>query len=312
MSTTRSDYDSPWKDVLEWYFEPFLDLCFPRIHTAIDWSRSYEFLDKELQQIVRDAETGKRFADKLVKVWLTRGEEVWLLIHVEVQGKQEAGFAERMYVYNHRISDRYDRPVVSLAILCDGNARWRPAQFHQQILGCEILFQFPILKLLDYRQQLDGLEQSQNPFATVILAHLKAQDTRKNSHDRKTWKFSLTRRLYERGFQRQDILNLFHFIDWVMVLPKGLEQSFRQELKEYEEERSMRYVTSIERLAKQEGRQEQASRMLMQILQRRFDRVPEALQAQLEQLSIEQLENLMNDALTVESPEAFVTQVQAL
>ncbi|NEP63685.1 MAG: cytosolic protein, partial [Symploca sp. SIO2G7] len=64
MSKTSTDFDSPWKDTLEWYFEPFIRLCFPQIHSAIDWSRSCQFLDKELQKVVRDAQIGRRFADK--------------------------------------------------------------------------------------------------------------------------------------------------------------------------------------------------------------------------------------------------------
>ncbi|UZQ54604.1 hypothetical protein OOK60_00570 [Trichothermofontia sichuanensis B231] len=36
------------------------------MHCAIDWSRPHEFLDTELQQVVRDASVGRRFADKLV------------------------------------------------------------------------------------------------------------------------------------------------------------------------------------------------------------------------------------------------------
>ena len=43
-----SDFDSPWKEVLDRYFPAFLDFFFPNIHADIDWSRDYEMLDKEL------------------------------------------------------------------------------------------------------------------------------------------------------------------------------------------------------------------------------------------------------------------------
>jgi chromosome partitioning protein len=85
----------------------------------VDWSRGYEMLDKELQQIMREAEVGKRWADVLVKVWRRDGHEVWVLVHVEVQSQEEAEFPKRMYVYNYRIGDRYDRPVASFAVLGD-------------------------------------------------------------------------------------------------------------------------------------------------------------------------------------------------
>jgi hypothetical protein len=103
MST---DYDSPWKEALDLYFEAFLALLFPEVHAQIDWSRGYEALDKEFQQVVRDAVTGRRYVDKLVKVWARDGAECWVLIHVEVQTTRDPEFPKRMYVYNHRVSDK--------------------------------------------------------------------------------------------------------------------------------------------------------------------------------------------------------------
>ncbi|NEP12368.1 MAG: DUF4351 domain-containing protein [Symploca sp. SIO2C1] len=309
MSKASTDFDSPWKDTLEWYFEPFIRLCFPEIHSAIDWSRSCQFLDKELQKVVRDAEIGRRFADKLVQVWLVNGQETWILIHVEVQGKREANFAQRMYTYNHRICDRYNRPVLSLAVLCDGSPRWRPTKFKSNILGCKVKFQFLMVKLLDYKQKWEELEQSDNPFATVIMAHIKSLETRRNQQQRQAWKMSLTRGLYEQGYQRQDVLNLFHFIDWVMKLPKGLEEAFLQEITEYEKERNMPYITSAERIGmergRQEGRQEEAQKLLLRLLERRFTLsvVPTEVQYRLQKLSVEQLEELLDVALTVDSLE---------
>jgi hypothetical protein len=34
------------------------------------------------------------------------------------------------------------------------------------------------------------------------------------------------KRLYQRGDQREDILELFRFIDWIMTLPENLEKRF--------------------------------------------------------------------------------------
>src|SRR5262249_11516950 len=124
-----TDYDSPWKEALDSFFEPCLAFFFPQAHAEIDWARGYEMKDKELQQIEPDAEHGRRVVDKLVKVWLKSGEEGWLLIHIEVQTGREGEFARRMYVYNYRIFDRHDREVISLAILADEDASWRPDHF---------------------------------------------------------------------------------------------------------------------------------------------------------------------------------------
>lgn len=65
-----TDADTPWKEVLESYFPEFLALFFPEIHAGIDWTKGWRFLDKELRQVVQDAELGRRYADKLVEVWI--------------------------------------------------------------------------------------------------------------------------------------------------------------------------------------------------------------------------------------------------
>jgi hypothetical protein len=85
-SLKHLEFDSPWKDIIALYFQPFLEFFFPLIASQIDWSKGYEFLDKELQKVVRDAVTQSRRVDKLVKVFLQNGEVTILYIHIEIQG----------------------------------------------------------------------------------------------------------------------------------------------------------------------------------------------------------------------------------
>ncbi|HEX7380478.1 MAG TPA: hypothetical protein VF278_25415 [Pirellulales bacterium] len=123
--TTTADYDSPWKAALHHYLESFLEFFFPKIHADINWARRYEALDKEFQQIIRGAQVGKQIADMLFKVWLNDGDECWLFIHVEIQGAYESEFSRRMFDYNTSAYKRYNREVVSLAVLCDERANWK-------------------------------------------------------------------------------------------------------------------------------------------------------------------------------------------
>jgi hypothetical protein len=248
-----ADYDSPWKEALDAYFEPFVALLFPQVHRQIDWSRGYESLDKEFQQVVREAEIGRRYVDKLVKVWTKDGVECWVLIHVEVQTTHDAEFPRRMYVYNYRVFDRYNRPVASLAVLADDDPDWRPTDFRNNLFGCEAGIRFPVVKLLDFAAHEAMLEASNNPFASVVLAHLKARQTHDDPTGRCGWKIRLVRNLYERGFSPKDVRELFRVIDWLMELPPPLVTVFWQEVDKVQAEKRMPYITSIERLGVRRG-----------------------------------------------------------
>ncbi len=267
------------------------------------------FLDQELRQVVRDAELGQRFVDKLVKVYLKDGEETWILIHLEIQSQYESQFAERIYVYNYRIFDKYRRRVASFIVLGDENTNWRPSEFGYEIFGCQINFSFPVVKLLDLGQDWEALVNNRNPFATVVMAHLKAHQTRNNRQERLEWKLSLTRRLYQQGYQRQDVINLFRFIDWLMSLPKNLEQEFWREIRQLEEETRMPYITSVERLGIEQGMQRgieqgmqrEGANLVLRQLNRRLGQVTTSVEKQVRQLSVEQLEDLGEALLDFEN-----------
>ena len=249
----RADQDSPWKRILRFNFQAAIEFLFPAIADEVDWTQPIEFLDKEFQQLTPDSEIGKRFADQLVRVYKKGGESMILLIHLEVQAEPEIIFPERMFIYVTRIFEYFHQAPISLAILCDSDPDWRPNQFSFVTAGSSLEFNFTAVKLLDYRSHWDDLEASDNIFATVVMTHLKAQETKRNESARKQWKLTLIKRLYERGYDRSSILNLFAFIDWMMILSSEAKLSFWQELRTYEEERDMPYITSVEQIGYDRG-----------------------------------------------------------
>jgi hypothetical protein len=250
---SRVDFDSPWKEALDRYFEQCLAFFYSHAHAEIDWGRGFETLDKELQPIIRHAEHGRRYVDKLVKVWLKSGEEKWLLIHIEVQAWKEGDFPRRMFVYNHRIFDLYDREVISLAILADDDPDWRPNRFEYGRWGFRTSIEFPVVKLLDYASKYQELESDSNPFAVVVLAHLKALETRRSPADRRAWKMRLVKGLYGRGMNPEDVRHLFRFINWVMDLPAPQERAFEEELDAYQQEKRMPFIDFVERRGLEKG-----------------------------------------------------------
>jgi len=298
----RIDADSPWKEVLETFFEPFVAFFFPDIWSAIDWTRAPVFLDKELLQIIRGGAVGNRLADKLVRVHRRDGTQSLLLVHVEVQASREPAFAERMMVYHYRIFDRYRQPVVSVAVLTDEEASWRPSVFERSGFGCRFLLEFPVVKLLDYRHRIDELPKMSNPFGVVVAAHLRALQCRRSPQRRMEWKLELCRGLYDKGFSRVEVLSLFRVLDWLLVLPEELETSFWMSLSAHEEEQQMPYLATFERKAMEKGQRG----VLRRQLTRRFGSLPAWAEERLSQGSEAELELWTDRILDEETLEAVL------
>ncbi|UUO16843.1 Rpn family recombination-promoting nuclease/putative transposase [Dolichospermum heterosporum] len=306
MSEVKADYDGAWKEGVEKYFEAFLTFFFPHIYNEIDWTRGYEFLDQELQQLMRESEVGKQFVDKLIKVWLNDGKETWLLIHLEIQSQVDTGFAKRMFSYHYRIFDRYNQEVVSLAILGDSQASWRPQEYSYGRWGCRLSLQFPTVKLLDYQPRWLELEASDNPFAVLVMAHLRTQATTKDLTGRLRWKLSLVKRMYELGYSRDKILQLFDLIDRLMALPPNLDLNFKTELKQFEDDKKMAYITSVQRIERSQTLQES----VVKILKTRFQDTPSKLVEQINQIyEHDRLNQLLEEAITIGSISDFQQQL---
>jgi hypothetical protein len=289
-TSSSDDYDTPWKDALTRYLPEFLAFYFPTAHSAIDWTRPHTFLDQELAQVVREAELGKRWADRLVEVATHESGTQWVYIHLEVQGQPDDDFAERLFVYNYRLYDRYQRPVATLAVLADERPGWKPQCYGYELFGCRHYLEFPTVKLLDYALRLEILLNDSNPFALVTAAHLLTQQTRHDPQARYAAKWRLARLLYERDWDKQRIIDLFAVIDWLLHLPPDWERQLWRSIHELERNVNMPYVTSIERIGRQEGRQEGEASLLRRLLVRRFGELPPETETKLTQASTAELE----------------------
>ena len=204
--------DELWKGIIEELFEDFLHFFFPQFVHEVDYSKPYEFLDKELQEMIPASESKNRIADMLVKVFLKNGEEKWLLIHIEVQGYEDKNFPLRMYVYNYRSFDRFEKEVVALAILTDENPKYRPSFYEKKTWTTKIRYDFEMYKLLDHKES--EFEKSDNPFASVMQiarSFIKNQSL-KTDEDLLSLKLQLFRNMYSKGHNKQIIRKIANFI----------------------------------------------------------------------------------------------------
>ncbi len=93
-------------------------------------------------------------------------------------------------------------------------------------------------------------------------------------------------------------------IDWMIDLPSELEKQFTEQLSQYEEEKQMPYVTSVERLAREQGREQGLLEGIEAVLRTRFGTRAELILAEVRKLSnAEILRQVLHAAQTVERPE---------
>jgi flagellar biosynthesis/type III secretory pathway protein FliH len=103
--------------------------------------------------------------------------------------------------------------------------------------------------------------------------------------------------LYERNWDKQRVVDLFNIIDWMMRLPPALQSRLMDDVRAFEREQNMPYISSFQRLGREEGRLEgrQEGReegrmqgrqeMLRDMLVKRFGTLPSAVEDRLSRAS---------------------------
>ncbi len=319
----RRGFDEAWKYAVRAFFRECLQLLFPAVQEQVDWTRPVEFQDTNLYRLAPGVRGKRRqTADIVAKVYFRDGTTRFVLIHIEIQAQPDAKFALRMFVYHYHIFDAYDYPeVVSLAILADDDPNWRPNTFGYQNVGSWLQFGFTTVKLLDFYEA--ELEQSENPFALVVLAHLRALKTRGKPNLLLSEKIALIRKLKERGYTAEQVIHLYKVVDFMMTLSQEMEQLVKQVVRKFEEE-SEWPLTSLEELAIEEGAQKGIEQglqqglqqgfveMTLKVLRRRFGDAVLALEPQLKQVqSVERLRELSDLALDADTLEEFTRALES-
>ncbi len=226
-------------------------MAFPTLADLIDWSVPPRFLETELQEIVRDSESGPMRVDKLVEVARRDGGTDILLVHMEIQAQRDDELPRLMFQYFCRIFDRFGRPPVSLAVLADPNPRWRPRDFNTSFAGCALRFQYATCKLTDL--DLEPWIEAGNPVARVIEAHRMAQGTGRDMKARRNGKLGLVRKLLESGMEEAKVREVMRLIHWLLALPVEEEVGFRKDVKDMEANMQTKRRSTYERIVLEEG-----------------------------------------------------------
>jgi len=275
--------DALWKGIIEDLAVDFLHFFFPEYVDLIDWNRGFEFLDKDLEQITQPSASRRRHADKLFKVWRKDGEEQWFLVHVEVQGYDDADFAFRMFQYYYRILDRYNRSVTAIAIYTGANRSYHFQEYAASFMGMELTYRFRAFQLVDHDP--GELRRSGNPFGLVLETARRAMDHRKGEDEQLAEiKTGLIVHLYRQGLEKDKIRKLLYFISYYVTFeqseikrkfereilsitktrqPMGIREAILEDLKQQFREEGREE-------GKEEGREEEKRQMIARAHQRQM------------------------------------------
>ena len=229
----RDDHDGAWKEIIGDFLGALLAMLLPKLHAAIDWAAPVEFLDTELRAAVRGPRGGRLHCDRLAQVHRRDGKGELLLLHMEVQGRRERGFAGRMFDYWSRIRARMGHAPVSVALLagrgawrtCGGTYRWRDH-------GCALRFDYVAVDLSD--MDLGPWLARGNVVAHLIKAHRLAMETRGRPTPRMEGKVGVTRALLGMGLKGRQLNRAMRAVNWLLALPEAKELEFQERLGKLE------------------------------------------------------------------------------
>ena len=199
--------DLLWKDLLARFFVPMLQSLLPDLARDIDARREVVFLDKELRRLARftrQYEGGEpdenRFVDLLAQVPLLSGEEPWILLHAEVQGRGgNEDFPLRMHRYRGLLEGRYRHPVIALALLIEPLSQAQSSGVYRwERYGTRVSYEVPVFKI--YEGDEEALKASENPFDLAHLAGLRAWKSRGSEARKLDYLKEMLGLLEERGW----------------------------------------------------------------------------------------------------------------
>ncbi len=142
------------------------------------------------------------------------------------------------------------------------------------------------------------------------MAHLKTKATTGKLPQREQWKWKLIRGLYEKEFEREQIIKLFEIIDNMMTLSPELQSSLESKIKQFEEERTMPLVSNMELRGIEQGKEigalENARDFVKTVLQARLGEVPLDVEQYLNKVSVlSTLQEIVKLAATANSLAEF-------
>lgn len=284
------DHDRLFKELLSTFFLDFIELFLPQVRAYLE-PNSFTLLEKE---IFTDVTEGDRHEADLVVQVRFQEREAYFLIHTEHQSTVESQFDRRMFRYFARLHEKHGLPIYPVVIYSHDTPKRRLAPGFYQVAFPDktiLEFHYTVIQLnqLDWR---DYLEQS-NPVASALMSKMRIAPK-----DRPKVKLECLRLLATLRLNPAKMQLISGFVDTYLRLNAQEQGVFQQELATIEpskQEGVMQIVTSWMQEGIEQGMEQGLQRersLILRLLSRRVGEISSELQAEIQQLSVEQLENL--------------------
>jgi Domain of unknown function (DUF4351) len=284
------DSDQLFKELLKTFFVEFLALFFPATLEYLD-TASVEFPDKEY---FTELLIGQRRTADIVAQAKFKEQEVFFLVHIENQGDipNQQDFQQRQFFYAADLLRQTGWPVYSIAVLY-GN---KPKLPHQGLYRV----QFPDHTALEFRYRVVQLNQlhwrdfvaHENPIAAALMAKMRIA-----SEDRPIAKAACLNLLAGLKLTETQQHLISGFVDIYLPLNPTENETFEREIGKIRPERkkkAMEIVTSWEK----QGRQQEALKLSLLLLQQKFGEVPADLHQRIAPLPLHKIERLFKKILS--------------
>ena len=166
---TYTKHDQLYKELIQTFFQEFLEVFFPEIHKAIDFER-VKPLSEEVYTNMLDGDT--RRLDLVIETKLKKQDAV-IIVHIEPQSYQQPHFNERMYHYFSMLYNKYRKPIIPIAIFSHDR---QPVENHYTMafdFFHVLTFNYLTLHLrkMNWRDYI----RSDNPVAAALLSEMGYQ-----------------------------------------------------------------------------------------------------------------------------------------
>jgi hypothetical protein len=287
MTTDTTSHDRLFKAILGEFFPEFIELFFPQVAAYLE-PDSIEFLPLELFADLIEGDTFE--ADLVVKVKF-RGQDSYFIIHVEHQTRYYQDIDRRVFQYFALLHRDHGLPVYPIVIFSHRSPK-EPGDrsYRVEFADWEVLrFNYRAIRLnhLNWRDFIDR----KNPIASAFMAKMKI-----NRQERTEAKLACLISLAELNLNPAQLYLLSGFIDTYLRLEAEETERLLAKLDKIEpskKEKTMQIVNSWEERGEK--------RLLLRMLNRKFQSLAPELEAKITTLSVETLENLGEALLDFQS-----------